>query len=250
MVTHKRVGSRLRKLRSTHKGPLSDGKGITGQGRLTEKLMNNLQNLDGIALRQNVDKTVHQLKVAVGAVLYHCTEFNNSESRHQFCPRGPDTWCKYWKDPENYQAKKGMPIVIHQLVKPMFTDLSNESLLLKCLHGKTQNTNESINNIIWTKCPQNIYVERNVLEMGVASAVINFNDGNCGILNVFTNDGMQAVYFTKMFCLKKDESRIQRMDKKTNKQGKQQRKRLTVIRKNIVDKNKEKEGVFYESGAF
>ena len=73
----KRVGSRLRKLRSSHKGPLSDGKGITGQGRLTEKLMNKLQNLYGVALRQNVDKTVHQLKVAVGAVLYDCTEFNN-----------------------------------------------------------------------------------------------------------------------------------------------------------------------------
>ena len=65
-------------LTHTHKkGPLSDGKGITGQGRLTENLMNKLQNLYGIALRQNVDKTVHQLKVAVGAVLYHCTEFNN-----------------------------------------------------------------------------------------------------------------------------------------------------------------------------
>ena len=86
-----RVGSRLRKLRSTHKGPLSGSKGISVQGRLTGKLMNKLQNLYGIALRQNVDKTVHQLKVAVGAVLYHCTEFNNSESRHQFCPRGPDT---------------------------------------------------------------------------------------------------------------------------------------------------------------
>ena len=211
--------------------------------------MNKLQNLYGIVLRQNVDKTVHQLKVAVGAVLYHCTEFNNSESCHQLCPRGPDTWCKYWKDPENYQEIKGMAIVIHQLIKPIFTDLINESLL-KRLHGETQNANESINNITWTKCPNNIYVQRNVLEMRVASAVINFNDGSCGILNVFTNAGMQAGYFTKMFCLKKDESRIQRMDKKTNKQTKQQRKRLTVIRKNIVDKNKEKEGVFYESGAF
>ena len=66
------------------------------------------------------------------------------------------------------------------------------------------------------------YVQCNVLEMGVASAVINFNDGNCGILNVFTNAGMQAGYFTKMSCLKKDESRIQRMDKKTNKRTKQQ----------------------------
>ena len=121
----KKVGLRLRKLRSTHKGPLSDGKGITGQGRLTEKLMNKLQNIYGIALRQNVGKTVHQLKVAVGAVLYHCTEFNNLESRHQFCPPGPDTWCKYWKDSENYQQKKGMSIVINQLIKPIFTDLSN-----------------------------------------------------------------------------------------------------------------------------
>ena len=140
--------------------------------------MNKLQSLYGIALRQNVGKTVHQLKVAVGAVLYHCTEFNNSESCPQFCPRGPDTWCKYWKDPENYQEKKGMSIVIHQLIKPIFTDPSNESLLLKCLQGKTQNANESINSIIWTKCPKNIYVQGNVLKMGVALAVINFNNRN------------------------------------------------------------------------
>ena len=246
----KRVGSRLRKLRSTHKGPLSDGKGITGQGRLTEKLMNKLQNLYGIALRQNVDKTVHQLKVAVRAVLHHSTEFENSENCHLFCPRGPDSWCKYWKDPENYQEKKGMPMVIHQLIKPVFTDLSNETLLSKCLHSKTQNANESINNITCTKCPKNIYVQRNVLEMGVASAVINFNDGNCGILNVFINAGMETGYFTKSFCIKKDETRIQRMNKKTNEQTKKQRKRLRAIRKNYVDKNKEKEGVCYESGAF
>ena len=139
--------------------------------------MNKLQSLYGIALRQNVGKTDHQLKVVAGAVLYHCTEFNNSESCPQFCPRGPDTWCKYWKDPENYQEKKGMSIVIHQLIKPIFTDPSNESPLLKFLQGKTQNANESINSIIWTKCPKNIYVQGNVLKMGVASAV-NFNNRN------------------------------------------------------------------------
>ena len=86
--------------------------------------------------------------------------------------------------------------------------------------------------------------------MGVASAVISFNDRNCDILNVFSNAGMQAGYFTKMFCLKKYESRIQRMDKKTNKQMKQQRKKLRAIRKKFVDTNKEKKSVFYESDAF
>ena len=47
-----KMGSRLRQLRNTHKGVLSDGKGILGQGRLTEKLMNKLVN------KQNVNKTV------------------------------------------------------------------------------------------------------------------------------------------------------------------------------------------------
>ena len=88
-------------------------------------------------------------------------------------------------------------MVIHQLIKPIFLDLRTETLLSKSLHGNTQNANESINNIIWTKCPKNIYVHRNVLEMGVSSAVINFEDGNCGILNVFKNLGIDASYFTK-----------------------------------------------------
>ena len=102
----RRVGLRLCQLHNTHKGVFSDGKGITGQGRLTEKLMNKLQSLYGIALRKSVNKTVHQLKAAVCAVLYHSTGLENSESRHRFCPRGPNSWCKYWKDPNNYQEKK------------------------------------------------------------------------------------------------------------------------------------------------
>ena len=43
------------------------------------------------------------------------------------------------------------------------------------------------------------------------SAVINFTDGNCGILNTFKNLGIDAGYFTKQFCLRKDEqSKMQR----------------------------------------
>ena len=38
------------------------------------------------------------------------------------------------------------------------------------------------------------------------------------------------------------------MDKKTNKQTKQQQKRL--LEKKIVDANKEEESIFYESGTF
>ena len=40
------------------------------------------------------------------------------------------------------------------------------------------------------------------------------------------------------------------MNQKANEQSKMQRKKLRAISKNYIDKNKEKEGVFYEAGAF
>ena len=45
----KRVGARLRKLKSNSKSNLSDGKPIGGKGRLTDKMINKLQNYFGIA---------------------------------------------------------------------------------------------------------------------------------------------------------------------------------------------------------
>ena len=52
----KRLGSRLRKLKNTNKGvKLSDGKGISGKGRLTDGKIDVLQNYYGLAVRENLD---------------------------------------------------------------------------------------------------------------------------------------------------------------------------------------------------
>ena len=92
--------------------------------------------------------------------------------------------------------------------------------------------------------PKEYYIQRNVFEVGVLSAVINFNYGNCGILNVFKNVGIDAGYFTIKFCPRKEESRIQRKNKNDNEQSKMQRKKLRAIRKNYIYKNKEKKTFF------
>ena len=55
--------------------------------------------------------------------------------------------------------------------------------LLKCFHGETQNPNEAFNNICWTGCSKNVYVSRLIMEMGVNSAVLHYNEGACGIIN-------------------------------------------------------------------
>ena len=72
--------------------------------------------------------------------------------RHKFFPRSSDSWCVWQADQltgeSKYKAKLNLPMAIHTLLKPIFVDLSAESLLSKCLHGQTQNNNESINNVI------------------------------------------------------------------------------------------------------
>ena len=66
-------------------------------------------------------------------------------------------------------------------------NLSSDQLLTKCLHGRTQNVNEALNQLIWKKCPKDVFVERFTLEVGVFSAVINFNNGATGIIDVLKN---------------------------------------------------------------
>ena len=72
----KRVGVRLPKLKSENKGKLSDGKPLTRKGRLTEKVINKLQNYFGIAIRESTGTTVFVLKKVTGAV------FTEDETRH------------------------------------------------------------------------------------------------------------------------------------------------------------------------
>ena len=62
-----------------------------------------------------------------------------------------------------------------------------DSLLEKCLHGKTQNVNEALNGLI---CPKDVFVSKNVIEIGVSSAIIHFNDGCAGIIPALEKLGL------------------------------------------------------------
>ena len=52
----KRLGARLRKLKTANKSALADGKPLGGKGQLTDKIINELQNYFGIAIRQSKEK--------------------------------------------------------------------------------------------------------------------------------------------------------------------------------------------------
>ena len=233
----KRMGTRCRNLRKTVKSTvLSDGKKIAGRGRLTDKAINTLQNHYGMAIRQNSDSS-DNMKRSIIAVLYHNSDIINEDERHKYCPRAENSWCKWWLDKLNgtkkYRKHVSLPLVIKRELEPIFFEL-----LKKCLHGQTQNENESLNSIIWKKAPKTIFVNRRVLEIAVCSAVIEFNDGYCGIVAVLNALGLVNGSFTNKFVLEADKQRVQSMRVKSSEKAKCRRKKLRSIRKGSLIKKK------------
>ncbi|GFV78900.1 uncharacterized protein TNCV_4080001 [Trichonephila clavipes] len=70
--------------------------------------------------------------------------------------------------------------------------LCDEHLLNKCLHGKTQNANESFNGILWKFIPKDIFVELQTLRLGAHMTLTQFNNGFRGLLDVLNQAQVQV----------------------------------------------------------
>jgi len=80
-----------------------------------------------------------------------------------------------------------------------------------------------------------VFVTKKILEMGVASAVINYNDGLRGFQRVFTQLQIPPGSFMLSGSLRKDIDRVKNMDKKTQVKQKSRRKKLRSIKKGYTD---------------
>ena len=129
-------------------------------------------------------------------------------------------------------------------------DLSDDNLLKNCLHGQTQNKNESLNCVIWKRCPKDVFFGRLTLQMGVASAVISFNDEQIGILNVMENLSMNPGENGIRYCNERDNTRIKVMEKKPTPEVRHRKKQLLAQRKGFADIAEQNEGVVYGAGLF
>ncbi|GFY05429.1 uncharacterized protein TNCV_961251 [Trichonephila clavipes] len=63
--------------------------------------------------------------------------------------------------------------------------LCDQNLLAKFLSGKTQNSNECFNGIIWKFIPKDVFVSLTILRLGGYMAVVQFNEGFQGLIEHF-----------------------------------------------------------------
>ena len=70
-----------------------------GRGRLTDAVIDNLQNYYRAAIRNN-KSSLHKMKDAIWAICYHCILCKNEPltQQHYFCPKGSTSWCRYQRD--------------------------------------------------------------------------------------------------------------------------------------------------------
>ncbi|GFT74704.1 uncharacterized protein TNCV_562561 [Trichonephila clavipes] len=155
----KRMGARLRALKNNLKSTKpSDNKPISGRGRLTDAEILLLQKYYGLAIRRNVGKSVADMSNCIWAIYFHKLS-TDENPQHALCPMGEESWCGYNKSivsGEKYTHKHSLPDAVLLKLK-IFRDLTAKELLLKCLHGRTQNPNESFNNCVWNRVPKKTF---------------------------------------------------------------------------------------------
>ncbi|GFV55866.1 uncharacterized protein TNCV_390271 [Trichonephila clavipes] len=208
----KRVGSKLRILKTKEKG-------LGGKGKLSDSFIDKIQNYYGIAIRSNIGN-LEEMQRAVIAAFYHCCS-GKSNTMHGQCPLGSESWCAYQRAQSTgkvfYDKNAGLPKNIINKIKPAYLQLCDQNLLRKCLHGKTQNANEAFN--------------------GWLLSVLEALDIKIGS---YTLRGYAAI----------DQTRIEDSKRHSLPSAKVKRKKIRAIKKRKVVNTEKHEGVTYKSGAF
>ncbi|GFW65213.1 uncharacterized protein TNCV_394791 [Trichonephila clavipes] len=193
----KRMGTRLRALKLKLKGKkLEDKKSLGGRNRLTDAEIDKLQR------------------------------YYDLNPQHGLCPLGDDSWCGYNRSKlkgDTYKHKHNLPIAIMHCIKKVFRDLSSPELLSRCLHGKTQNCNESLNSVIWSIIPKTVFVQLGTLKTGVYESISIYNQGLITKLKVLDLLNIQPGFYTCRALQEADHARIRKAEKAISRRTKEAR---------------------------
>ena len=94
------------------------------------KRIDKLQIYHGLAIRRNKDN-LKKMHDEVWAGLYHSAS-TDEHPQHQYCPKGADTWCKFYQDQENgvyHSHKKEIADAVVKELIPIYRRLSSQEML-------------------------------------------------------------------------------------------------------------------------
>lgn len=243
---HKSMGSALRKLtKDEHLG----GNGV---GKLTEKKCDKLQNLYRGAILDNLED-IEAMQSAIMATLYHSSSTDQTPN-HLFCK---PTWCWYQKarqegqtPPSHKDHRSGtylLPAVAQKMMK-VYKRMSDENLLQRMQHGKTQNVNECLNSVVWCRAPKSVFVGAARIRAAVSSGVSNFNEGALSLTRLMNKLNLDIFESTVSTLDKTDRKRLNAAEKACQDLEKKKRKLNESENRNKRREIERAEGATYGAG--
>lgn len=190
------------------------------------------------------------------ATLFHCNS-TDSDTQHGACPDGINSWCFYNKaiaerrtpQSHNIMSVRLSASIVEKII-PIYERLSSYDQFMRCVRAKTQNVNESLHSLIWRKCPKEVFVSKKRIEIAVANAVSEFNNGivktqlmKAALSNTDPSSSMMA------YARRKDQSRLH-----SQSDGAKEKRRVSRNKKKFEQPSesslRKEEGVLYGAGKF
>ena len=111
------------------------------------------------------------MRKAVFVTLFHLMSTNESP-HHNHCPTGQDSWCFFNKAitrneepaPHAQEIQRPLKHEVADQLFPVYQRMADPSLLKRLAKGKTQNANECLHSVIWSKCPKTVFVGKQRVE--------------------------------------------------------------------------------------
>ena len=175
---------------------------------------------------------------AILASLFHVAS-STSNQCHEYCPKTPDSWCQYQLDVLNktnlYTPGAGISDDVIHSIKPIYADLTKTEALQTCLHGLTQNPNESFNSTIWERAHKTVYCGLDTLELAVFDAVANYNYGRKANLDILKHMNIIPGIYTTRLC--------NTLNLRRNYNAKNHNSQATKLRRKVLRGEKKKKKV-------
>lgn len=255
----KRMGTRLRDCVKKNVETVENAKGkkiqkktLGGKGKLTGKMIDKLTVYYGLAIRRNCD-SIEKMYNAIWATYYHYCS-SDQKPQHDNCPSGPDSWCSWQRAAAANEVStfehdyEPLPDDVAEAIRPIFIDLSNKSLLERCVGGFNQNNNESYNQLIWKISPKIVPAGSKTVETAAYIAAGVFNEGMASLLYYMNAIGITLGPNAHLYAEKEDEQRVNISDRRARDSTRDGRMARRQHQLELLEANESAEGLLYGPG--
>ena len=237
----KRVKKRLRKSTKDFKG-------------LSEMKADRIAHLYALVIVQHRGESPIEIRDALQVLLQHTEEI------HETCPDGSKSWCYFQRKVAEHLAESKIPYPStrepyltrseHKRTVDVFDVFGSLDFCQTVTLGKTQNSNESMHNMLWHNAPKSKRVGHKSLVASTALAVLSFNEGSLSYSVLLNDLGLTASFGALQYLSARGRLRNQSRHRRIHETHKRRRRQIAAHTKLAESSRKRRDKSIYASEKF